>query len=338
MLQIIATLGGIQVLAVVFNILRSKLLAVLLGPEGIGAASIVDQAAVLVLQISALSLPFASVRFLSRAHSQGPEAFRRTYSGLISALVALTSTGAAIGLAVVFFQPSWLGAELSAYRSLLVPALLSIPAMALHFYMVQVLAAVQQARLSGLFLLMIAIVQAAGALLGTMTGGLQGYYWATLLCNYLLVGGMLLVLKRKFSLPLLDRNADLRRELRLNPDIVSYTLILFSISFTLPLSNILARLAILRSFGEAQTGLMQAAIALAAALNLILNPANGLYLTPMMNRDGPANQKMSTALQFQRKLLLLMPVVAMPMVWAKSFTCLSSPSSSTNWRVSPRLC
>ena len=314
MLRIIATLGGIQILAVVFNVLRSKLLAVLLGPEGIGATSVVDQAALLVLQMSALSLPFASVRFLARAHSQGPDAFRRTYSGLISALVALTSTGAALGLAVVFFKPSWLGAELSAYRNLLIPALLSIPAMALHYYMVQVLAAAQQARLSGLFLLVIAIFQATGALIGTLLGGLYGYYWATLLCNYLLGGGMIIFLSYKFSLPLLDRQADLRREIRRNPDIVSYTLIMFSISFTLPLSNILARLVILRSFGEAETGLMQAAIALATALNLVLNPANGLYLTPMMNREGPASQKISTALEFQRKLLLLMPVVAVPMV------------------------
>jgi O-antigen/teichoic acid export membrane protein len=91
-------------------------------------------------------------------------------------------------------------------------------------------------------------------------------------------------------------------------------LILFSISFTLPLSNVLARLAILRSFGEAETGLMQAAIALAAALNLMLNPANGLYLTPMMNRTVPVSEKISAALEFQRKLLLLMPVVAVPMV------------------------
>lgn len=314
MLRIIATLGGIQVLAVFFNVLRSKLLAVLLGPEGIGAASVVDQTAVLVLQISAFSLPFASVRFLSRAHSQGPDAFRRTYSGLISAVVILTSIGAAIGLAVVLFQPSWLGEELGAYRNLLIPALLSIPAMALHYYMVQVLAAAQQARLSGLFLLIIAIVQTAGALVGTRIDGLPGYYWATLISNYLLVAGIVVFLRIKFSLPIVDREADLRREIRMNPDIVSYTLIMFSISYILPLSNILARLAVLRSFGEAQTGLMQAAIALAAALNMILNPANGMYLTPMMNRADAASQKISTALEFQRKLLLVIPVIAVPMV------------------------
>jgi O-antigen/teichoic acid export membrane protein len=314
MLRIIATLGGIQVLAVLFNVLRSKLLAVLLGPEGIGAASVVDQATVLVLQVSAFSLPFASVRFLSRAHSLGPDAFRRTYSGLFLAVVVLTSIGAALGLAVVFYQPTWLGAELSAYRNLLIPALLSIPAMALHYYMVQVLAATQQARLSGLFLLIIAIVQTVGALVGTRIDGLSGYYWATLVCNYLLVAGIILFLRHRFSLPLIDRQADLRREIRMNPDIVSYTLIMFSISYILPLSNILTRLAVLRSFGEAQTGLMQAAIALAAALNMILNPANGMYLTPMMNRADAASQKISTALEFQRKLLLVMPVVAVPMV------------------------
>jgi O-antigen/teichoic acid export membrane protein len=202
MLRMIATLGGIQVLAVIFNVFRSKLLAVLLGPEGIGAASVVDQTVVLVLQISAFSLPFASVRFLSRAHSQGPDAFRRTYSGLISALVALTSAGAILCLAVVFWRPALLGSELSAYRSLLIPALLSIPAMALHHYAVQVLAAARQARTSAFLLLIIAIVQTTGALLGTRMNGLPGYYWATLICNYLLVAGMLLFLRRKFSLPL----------------------------------------------------------------------------------------------------------------------------------------
>jgi len=314
MLSIIATLGGIQVLAVIFNVLRSKLLAVLLGPEGIGAASVVDQTAALVLQISAFSLPFASVRFLSRSHSQGPDAFRRTYSALFSTIVALTSIGAFLCLAIVFWKPSWLGAELGAYRNLLIPALLSVPAMALHYFIVQVLASAQKARLSGLFLLIIAIVQTVGALVGTRMNGLLGYYWVTLIGNYLLVAGMLLFFKWKFSLPLVDREADLRREIRTSPDIVSYTLIMFSISYILPFSNILTRLAILRNAGEAQTGLMQAAIALAAALNMILNPANGMYLTPMMNRADSPSQKISTALEFQRKLLLVIPVIAVPMV------------------------
>lgn len=314
MLQIIAAIGAIQVLTVLFNILRSKLLAVLLGPAGIGAASVVDQAVALVLQLSALSLPFASVRFLSRAHSQGEDAFHRTYSGLISILAGLTVIGALLGLAVVLFEPAWLGAELSAYRGLLVPALLSIPAMALHGFFVQVLAAAQRARASAFFLLVIAIVQAGGALAGTWLDGIQGYYWATLLCNYLLVAGMLLILRIRFSLSLWDPNANLRGEIRANPDIVSFTLILFSISFTLPLSNILARLAVLRSFGEVEVGLMQAAVALAAALSLVLNPANGLYLTPMMNRAIPSSEKIASALEFQRKLLLVMPMIAVPMI------------------------
>lgn len=314
MLKIITTLGVIQILAVFFNVLRSKLLAVLLGPEGIGAISVVDQTAALVLQISAVSIPFASVRFLSRAHSQGSDEFRHTYSGLLSALLAFTSIGALMGLAVVFFKPSLLGAELSAYRNMLIPALLSVPAMALHYFMAQVLAAAQQARLSGVFLLVIAIAQSLAALIGTQFGGALGYYWAILASNYLLVIAVVLFLKRKFSLSIFDRESDLRREIRRNPDIVSYTLIMFSISYTLPLSNIIARLAVLRHAGEAETGLMQAAIALAASLTLVLNPANGMYLTPMMNRAGDAGQKISTALEFQRKLLLVMPVIAVPMV------------------------
>jgi len=43
MLKIITTIGGIQVLAIIINVVRSKIMAVLLGPEGIGIISIVDQ-------------------------------------------------------------------------------------------------------------------------------------------------------------------------------------------------------------------------------------------------------------------------------------------------------
>lgn len=314
MMRMIATLGGIQVLAVIFNVLRAKALALLLGPEGIGATSIVDQASLLVLQISAIGLPFASVRFLSRAHSQGAGAFRHSYSGLLSAVLALTTLGSGLALVVVFIQPAWLGADLGAYRGLLVPALLSVPAMALQYFMVQALAAGQQARLSAIFLLVIAMVQTVGAVVGTQLAGVFGYYWATMFGNYLLVLAMLFFLKWKFSLPFIDRDADLRKQIRMNPDIVSFTLIMFSISYILPLSNMVARLAVLRSVGEAQTGLMQAAIGLATALNLVLNPANGLYLTPMMNRAGDVSQKISAAIEFQRKLLLVMPLLAIPMV------------------------
>jgi hypothetical protein len=43
MLKIIATIGAIQMIAIAVMLIRSKTIAVLLGPEGVGVISIVDQ-------------------------------------------------------------------------------------------------------------------------------------------------------------------------------------------------------------------------------------------------------------------------------------------------------
>jgi len=64
MLKIITTIGGIQVLAITITIVRSKIMAVLLGPEGIGVISIIDQVVQFVGYVCVFSLPLASLKFL----------------------------------------------------------------------------------------------------------------------------------------------------------------------------------------------------------------------------------------------------------------------------------
>src|SRR6185312_15895764 len=125
MLKIIVTIGGIQAVAIAVNLLRSKLLAVLLGPTGVGVVSVVDQAVQLVAYVSAFSLPYASVRFLSRSHSHGPEVFARTYASLFRLLGSLTIAGAVLSAGALLWRPELLGAGHAAYRAYLLPALVS---------------------------------------------------------------------------------------------------------------------------------------------------------------------------------------------------------------------
>jgi O-antigen/teichoic acid export membrane protein len=106
----------------------------------------------------------------------------------------------------------------------------------------------------------------------------------------------------------------MREEIRDNPGIVTFALILFGTSLTQPLAYLMARYAVLSHFGEAQAGLLQSAIALAASLGLVLNPANGLYLTPILNRDIPKEDKLRAALEFQRKLMIVLGLLAVPIV------------------------
>ncbi|MGH7861089.1 MAG: hypothetical protein ACREOS_02515, partial [Candidatus Dormibacteraceae bacterium] len=112
-MKVIVTLGAIQVVAILAGMMRAKILAVLLGPSGIGVLSVVDQMVQLVAYACAFSLPFASVKFLSRAHSQGHARFRATYASLVRLLAMLTVVGAVIGLVVVIFEPRLLGGQLA---------------------------------------------------------------------------------------------------------------------------------------------------------------------------------------------------------------------------------
>ena len=93
MLKIITTIGGIQLLAIIITLVRSKIMAVLLGPEGIGVISIIDQVVQFVGYVCVFSLPLASLKFLSKSHSEGFEAFKKSYSSFFRLLLLLAATG-----------------------------------------------------------------------------------------------------------------------------------------------------------------------------------------------------------------------------------------------------
>jgi O-antigen/teichoic acid export membrane protein len=60
--------GGVQVVNVLTGILRSKFLAVFLGPAGMGVSSLLVASVTLIVTISSLGLNFSAVRDLSQAH------------------------------------------------------------------------------------------------------------------------------------------------------------------------------------------------------------------------------------------------------------------------------
>ncbi len=314
MLKMIATIGVIQVVAIVMNVIRSKVLAVLLGPVGVGVVSVIDQTVQLVAYISAFSLPFAAVKFLSLSHSQGPAAFARTYGLFVRMLLILTTIGTAISLVIVWVQPHSLGSELDNYRAFLLPALLAVPGMALQGFFSSVLAAAQKARTSAVMSVIVAFVLTGAAYLGIRFAGIAGFYWCNVFAGLLVVVVMLVYLSRKLDMPLFGRPQGLGAEFRAHPRVITFAFILFSTSVTYSLSYFMARYTVLTGFGPAEAGLLQAAIALAASLNLVLNPANGLYLTPILNRDVPHADKMHVASEFQSKLMLVISMIAMPMV------------------------
>jgi len=315
MLKIITTIGAIQALAILVTLIRSKVAAMLLGPEGVGIISLVDQVVQFAAHLSALSIPFAAVKFLSRAHSEGFQTFRRSYVSFLNALLlqALAGMGATLGL-VVFRAEPLLGAEIVKYRSFLLIALCGIPAMILGGFFSNVLAAAQRFKAAATMAFVTAAASTLSTCIGVSIGGIIGLYWCNVLAGALVTIGTLIYLRQTLNLPLYDKTVKVFDELKRSPDIILFSLFLYLGASTYSLSLLVARYAVFKNFGEMEAGLLQAAMALAISIGLVLNPANGLFLTPIMNRNIGKEEKLRTATEFKKTLIIVLSVVAMPIV------------------------
>ena len=87
MSRVLISIGAIQLLIMFVALVRAKVLSVLLGPSGFGVVSTIDQATLTAMQLAHLSLPFTALKFMSRRHSDGHDAFERTYASFFRALL-----------------------------------------------------------------------------------------------------------------------------------------------------------------------------------------------------------------------------------------------------------
>src|SRR5262245_26444997 len=116
MFKVITTIGVIQALAILINFIRAKTVAVLLGPEGVGVISTIDQVVQSAAPIIALSIPFTALKFLSKAHSESHESFQRIFSSLLKILLLLSAIGMTVTISLVVFGHNLLDVEIARYR------------------------------------------------------------------------------------------------------------------------------------------------------------------------------------------------------------------------------
>ena len=143
MLKILLGIGAPQALAVLVNFARTKVAAVLVGPEGIGVISIIDQTIQFVANLCTLNFSRSTVKFLSKAHSEGGDAFCDGYAVVLKALLVLGTVGALVTTSLVLFRIDLLPAVIAPYKILLLVGLLGIPGMALASFIPNALAAAQ---------------------------------------------------------------------------------------------------------------------------------------------------------------------------------------------------
>ena len=72
MLRALLTIGAVQVMTMLVLLVRTKTIAVVLGPEFVGVMAVIDKLLAVIAQTVSLSLPFAAIRFLPARWAAGP--------------------------------------------------------------------------------------------------------------------------------------------------------------------------------------------------------------------------------------------------------------------------
>jgi O-antigen/teichoic acid export membrane protein len=313
-LPMIAVIGGFQVFAMLFGLIRSKVIALTVGPQGVGAISVVDQLVALVAQVSALGLPFASVKLLSAAHSShttdGGAAFQALYRSFLRWLLLLSGAGVALAALLLWLAPGVLGSEIQPYRSLVVLGLLAVPATSIAGLVTNAFAASRQAYASAAFGLAMSFALVALCCVGLLAGGLTGYYAGALAANVAVVLCGAVWLSREMKRP---EARGPQPSPRLG-EITRFAAAMSVIAVTTPLAFLAARFAVLAAGGFELAGILQSAMGLGLTLTTVMRSSLSLFLLPAMNRHADPVGKIRDAASFLRAFSLIVGVAALPMV------------------------
>ena len=314
MFRALASIGAIQIVIMLVGLVRSKVLSVLLGPAQFGVVSTIDQTVMTIVTLSALSLPFTALKFMSNTHSQGHELFQRTYSSFLRTLSCLAVGGAIAAAAVLTFRPGLFGEDLAHYRQYLLVGVLAVPALALHIFFVNTLAAAQASTASAGLSLAVSALLAAAAVIGAVTHGLAGLYVLSVTAGLVSTAMTLAYLRRRLGLRICSRAASIVRDLRENPEIVTQSAFFYAAMSAYALGMLATRYVTFASLGELQAGLLQAQMSLALTVGAVVAPMSNLYLAPLVNRRNTVVAKMRAADDFAGKIAILLLFGAMPVV------------------------
>lgn len=314
MFKVILTIGSIQVLAVFLQFIKSKVIAVYLGPAGVGVVGTIDQFVQFAAFVSVLGFPAASIKFLSKAHSEGEESFQKSYSGFFKSLLFLSAAGAILTISVIILKPGIIGEELQEYKLFLILGLLTLPTFTLLALFGNVFAAAQKFKLSSVLVLLTNLVSMLAAVAGVVYADILGLYIGNILMGVLITILTMIYFRKKLGLSFYDRRSNIVRELKNNPVIFSTALLLYFSAITASLSYLTARFAILENFGEVEAGLLHGVMVLSFAFGTALYPAINIYLNPLVNRQVEKEIKIGQAVQFQRKLVFLLSLAAIPIL------------------------
>jgi O-antigen/teichoic acid export membrane protein len=97
--------GGVQILQIIISTIRSKFIAVLLGPPGMGIAGLITSSTDIISSLTGFGLRTSGIRDVSQAYSSGDETRKNTTITVLRKLVLLTGI---TGTILTFMLSSYL--------------------------------------------------------------------------------------------------------------------------------------------------------------------------------------------------------------------------------------
>jgi O-antigen/teichoic acid export membrane protein len=303
-------IAALQVLMTLVALGRAKALAILLSPAGFGVAATIDQLIMTVVQLGALGMPFASLKYMALAHSEGQAQFQRVAAGFAKAILGAGLLSTLILLLILQFRPDWIGRELAPYLSYLKLAALCVPAAMLAILAANTLAAAQRPVGAAVMNFAVAFALAVGAVIGVILDGLNGLYAGIAIAGLLSTIGAALFLFRDVGVRwVMGRRgeAGVAEALRHFPASAGFYLTMVLSAG----SMFLIRYLVLAHLGEAPAGFFQSGMSIALTAGAILTPLINLYLIPILSRKAPTADKVAAC---ERFMLGLLPVLILAII------------------------
>jgi O-antigen/teichoic acid export membrane protein len=313
MLKPLLTIGALQLAAMLVMLLRTKLLALFLGPEGVGLMAVIDKLLALFVQGLSLSLPFAALRFLPELWRNDRAACYAAWRRMAAAIVLLALVVALAGAAVSLGRSTVWGSALAAQPWTLAVAFASLPALALWPLLQNAYAGTMRHSDSMLFLLahsaLLAITGAIGALAGSLT---------LLYASYAVAAWPLLAFATRHLVQPMRPAGGLPwrgwRDAVPETRVLRFSLALSGLSVLAPFAALYTHYWILEQQGARDAGWMQAAIGVSLAVRGVLGAAHQVYLTPQLNSRVDWTERMAWAGHFQHAWCLLAAVLVPPLL------------------------
>lgn len=322
MLRSFVTIGVLQFFTMLLLLVRTKALALLLGPEYVGAMAVTDKLLAVIMQPVALSFPFAALRFLPSEWAAGPERYGRLLRRMLAILLVTTAVATLGAVLVTLLAPQVWGKQLLPYRGAVLWAAMTLPVLTLVPFVQSAIAGRMREGAAMRFTLLHGLAFAISAAVGAWWKGLAGVY-----ILYAVLGPIVLVIGLRSALagtrgteratPRVDApeiDGGRMGWLGVPPALWRFSTALLILTFIAPYAALRVHYTVLSDLGAQAAGYMQAAVGLSLSVRALLGSAHPVFLTPNVNRGGTPSDRLDWANAFQRTFLLLTVLLVPPLL------------------------